>query len=123
MTLNGWVVGGVGKSKTIKVCSQWAERIVRREDSKTDLPRVLLLCPTGMAASVIDGITIHSAFDFYFGNEYKPLSDQKLAFFRNQFKELKLIIIDEMSMVSSDLLYKIHHRLTDIFNNNIILKS
>ena len=72
--------GGVGKSKTIKVCSQWADQILRRENSKLDLPRVLLLCPTGMAASVIDGMTIHSAFDFYFGNEYRPLSDQKLAF-------------------------------------------
>ena len=30
-----------------------------------------------------------------------------------------MIIIDEMSMVSSDDLYKIHHRLTDIFNNNL----
>ena len=58
--------GGVGKSNTTRVCAQWAETILKREYSKQDLPRVLLLCPTGMAASVIDGMTIHSAFDFYF---------------------------------------------------------
>ena len=79
----------------------------------------MLLYPKGMAASVIDGMTICSALDHQFGHGYKALSDEKMAFFRSQFEELKLIIIDEMSMVSSDDLYKIHHRMTDIFNNNL----
>ena len=30
-----------------------------------------------------------------------------------------MIIIDEMSMVSADVLYKIHKRLCDIFINNL----
>ena len=77
------------------------------------------MSPTGMAASLIDGMTICSALDLYFGNSYKGLSDQKMAFFRSQFEELKVIIIDEMSMVSSDDLYKIHHRMIDIFQNNL----
>ena len=76
------------------------------------------MCPTGMAASVIGGMTICSSLDLYFGNSYKGLSDQKMAIFRSEFEELKLIIIDEMSMVSADDLYKIHHRLTDVFDNN-----
>ena len=107
--------GGVGKSKVIKVCAQWTEQISRREYSTPGLPRVLLLCPTGMAASVIDSMTISSAFDFYFGNQCIPLSDQKLAFFKSQLQKFKIIIVDEMSMVSSDTLYKIHYRLTAIF--------
>ena len=45
------------------------------------------------------------------------MSDAKLAKFRTHLENLKLIIIDEMSMVSSDMLYKIHQRLSDIFRS------
>ena len=45
------------------------------------------------------------------------MSDAKLAKFRSHLENLKLVIIDEMSMVSSDMLYKIHHRLSDIFRS------
>ena len=41
-----------------------------------------------------------------------------MALFRRELEELKFIIVDEMSMVSSDYLYKMHHRLTDVFQNN-----
>merc|ERR1712016_46789 len=71
--------GGVGKSATLKVCSQWVEHILRRAGDDQHKPRVLLMCPTGMAASVIDGMTICSALDLYFGNSYKGLTDQKMA--------------------------------------------
>ena len=111
--------GGVGKSQTTRVCSQWIEHILRRAGDNHTKPRILLMCPTGMAASVIDGMTICSSLDLFFGHSYKGLSDQKMAYFRSEFEELKMLIIDEMSMVSADDLYKIHHRMTDIFNNNL----
>ena len=111
--------GGTGKSQIIKVCSQWVEHILRRAGDNQTKPRILLMCPTGMAAYVIDGMTICSALDLQFGHGYKALSDEKMASFRAEFEELKMIIIDEMSMVSADDLYKIHHRMTDIFNNNL----
>ena len=111
--------GGVGKSATTKVCAQWAEHILRRAGDNQTKPRILLLCPTGMAASVIDGATICSSLELFFGSKYKGLTDQSLAQFRSEFEELKLIIIDEMSMVGADDLYKIHRRLVDIFNNNL----
>ena len=65
-----------------------------------------------------DGTTIHATFDLFFGHDYKPLTDEKMALFRSELEELKFVILDEMSMVSSDYLYKIHHRLTDIFQND-----
>ena len=49
---NNYIVG-TGKSATTKVCSQWVEQILRRGEAKPGKPRVLLICPTGMAASVI----------------------------------------------------------------------
>ena len=94
--------GGVGKSATLKVCAQWAEHILKQAGDNPNKPRVMLLCPTGMAASVIDGMTICSLLDLQFGPGYRPLTDQKMAFFRSEFEELKMVIIDEMSMVSAD---------------------
>ena len=60
-------------------------------------------------------MTLHSAFDFNFiGRVHESLSDKKLAQFRNNLADLKLIIVDEMSMVDSDKLYKIHRRLCEV---------
>ena len=106
---------GVGKSHIIHVCSSWAEKLLRQSDSLPSRPRILLLGPTGVSANLIDGQTIHSAFDFKFGTEYTKLSDKKLDFFRDNLSELKLIIIDEISMVSADLIHNVHKRLCDIF--------
>ena len=57
---------------------------------------------------------MHSALDCRFGTGYNPLSPEKLAKFRKMFEFLRLIIVDEMSMVSSDSLYDVDHRLKDI---------
>ena len=60
-------------------------------------------------------MTLHAAFDFNFnGRIHEALSDKKLAKFRAELADLKLIIVDEMSMVDSDKLYKIHRRLCEV---------
>ena len=64
----------------------------------------------------LGGITIHGAFDFRFGNEITFSSDKKLAELRENLSELQLIIIDEMSLVSSDMLYKIDAKMKEIFH-------
>ena len=60
-------------------------------------------------------MTLHSAFGFKFGNEHQSLSDQKKKELRKNLSCLKLLIIDEMSLLGSDMLYKIHVRLCEIF--------
>ncbi len=65
-------------------------------------------------SSFSDGTTIHSAFSLKFGNSADSLSDKKLAEFREYLSELKLLIIDEMSLLNADQLYMIHLRLTQI---------
>ena len=45
--------GGVGKSFLILTISQWAERVLRKPGDNPDKSKVLLLGPTGRAASLI----------------------------------------------------------------------
>jgi hypothetical protein len=109
---------GVGKSAVIRILSKWAEKILRKAGGHPNKPRVLLTAPTGMATSLIGGITVHSAFDFKFGNQHVPLSDKKLDEYRCNLSELELIIVDEMSLLDSDMLYRIHRRLCEVFQSN-----
>ena len=78
-----------------------------------------LLCltcaPTGTAAFNINGMTIHSAFLIPITmRAYQNLETDTLNTSRNKLQHLKVVIIDEISMVSSTLLYYIHRRLQEI---------
>ena len=64
----------------------------------------------------LGGTTIFGAFDFKFGVEITSSGDKKLAELRENLSELRLIIIDEMSLVSSDMLYKIDAKLKEVFH-------
>ena len=66
----------------------------------------------------LGGQTISSVFGFKFGNAVDYLNDKKKAEIRNNFSQLKVLIIDEVSMVGADLLYRIHLRLSDAFQTN-----
>ena len=68
--------------------------------------------------SFIDGITLHTAFNFKFGNDHQSLGDKALASFRENFQNLKVLIIDEVSLLGSDMLYKIHLRLNEVLGGN-----
>ena len=112
---------GVGKSMIIKTASLHAERILRKTGHHPNYPRVLLCAPTGKAASLIKGVTLHSAFNFNFGTNYIDLTSKQLAEFRENLKHLKILIIDEMSLLGADMLYKIHLRLSqEIFQNDLL---
>lgn len=48
--------GGVGKSFLIKTVASWAERTLREPGEDPLKPKILLLAPTGSAASIIGKI-------------------------------------------------------------------
>ena len=64
-----------------------------------------------MAASNVDGLTLHSAFNFPFGNKYIDLNAKKRDSMREMMSDLTILIIDEISMVKAELLYHLHIRL------------
>ena len=108
---------GAGKSNVIRAISKHAEHLLRKAGDHPNKPRVALFAPTGMASHVIGGTTYHTGLGLNYGHNLIALSVQKLDKMRNDLDDLKLLIIDEMSMVSADTLYVIHERLCTIFRS------
>ena len=83
----------------------------------------LLLCaPSGVAAFNIGGSTCHRAFGLAVEHgsvpAYNRLSSQTLARYRQTYKNLKFVILDECSLVNYETLRMISLRLGEIFNND-----
>ena len=78
-------------------------------------PRVLLLAPTSVAATNINGNAVHSGLHIPCTGKLFPLNDANKAELRNKYSEVELVIIDAISMVSGKLFYQIHKRLNEIF--------
>ena len=108
--------GGVGKSHVIELLKNDTVRLFRHLPSVQPNNIVCLLCAsTGIAAFNISGMTIHSTFLIPINmGQYRKLGADSLNTLRNQLNNLKVVIIDEISMVGADTLYHIHRRLEEI---------
>ena len=95
--------GGTGKSHLVKVIYNAISKTLLYLCKDPEKPRVLLLRPTGISAVNIGGTTIHSGLAIKPGTKLLGLNDKSKAALRNRLSEVKLLIIDELSMVSSDL--------------------
>lgn len=71
---------------------------------------VVVCAPTGVAAINVQGVTIHSFFQFPFGiiekEDVKKISSKKTI-----FEKLEVLVIDEVSMVRADMLDAIDYSL------------
>ena len=77
-----------------------------------------MLAPTGVAAINIGGSVFHSSLDIpknVCREHIASLPSERLSTLRYKLLGLKLIIIDEISMVSNRMLKYIHERLKQIF--------
>ncbi|XP_037811885.1 uncharacterized protein LOC119603786 [Lucilia sericata] len=110
---------GVGKSRLIKTIYQSVtHRLNSIPGANPDLPKVLLTAPTGKAAFGIGGYTLHSLFSLpinQFSGDVRPLSSDMVNTLVAKFMHLKVIIIDEISMVGSRMLGYLDSRLKQIF--------
>jgi len=112
--------GGGGKSHLIKTIYHTAVSMFKYSATNPSLPTVLLMAPTGVAAVNVSGTTINTALAIpkHAGINLPPLPDQKKTLLRLSLSELKLLIIDEISMVSNNRLLHIHQRLQEIFGTS-----
>ena len=110
--------GGCGKSHLAKTVFQALSKILSYHAGDPEKAKVLMLAPTGVAAVNVAGATIHSALGIPVGNFCKTipkLNDKNKSKLRNALSSTKVILIDEISMVSNSLLLNIHQRLNEIF--------
>jgi len=61
----------------------------------------------------IDGTTVHTALKITI-SKLLPLSSEVLHLYGSLFRYVKVLIIDEISMISAELLFKIDLRLKQI---------
>ena len=111
--------GGAGKSHLIKTIYHTVIKTFRYDGMNPEN----LSVPTGVAAFNINGTTINTvlAIPKNTGDTLPAMSDQKRTQMRLSLSELKLLVIDEISMVSNTALHHIHQRLKEIFATWMIL--
>ena len=112
--LTGHGGAGCGKSTVINVLKQWLHYILQQPGDDPDSPYVIVAAPTGTAAANVRGQTLHSGFGFSFGNEHYSLSDKVRDKKRKLLENLKVVIIDEISMVKSDQQFQLDMRLKEV---------
>ena len=116
--------GGVGKTHTVHAIFQSAIRQLRTEGQNPDTPTVVLTASTGKAAVNIEGTTLHSAFNLPVrrsdrSNDYQKPAAQTLNTLRSRYCLLRVIVIDEISMVGGQTLSNLNLTLQDIFENDL----
>jgi len=109
---NVFLTGGAGVGK-----SYITNEVIR--DYRNRAKQVVSLGSTGVSAVNIGGFTVHSFFVFGISSNFEALNQsdkrakKRLSDLKKLLKATDLIIIDEISMVSSDLLDMIAYRLTN----------
>jgi hypothetical protein len=107
--------GGSGKTFLIKLAAKYIQNIFTKDS-------ILLCAPTGKAAHAISGMTLHRTFclpiEFDRVGRLHKLGGEKLHNFRRLYKNVKFIIIDEMSLTSYQTLRMVHMRICEIFDND-----
>jgi len=104
--------GGTGKSFLIKTIKAYVQSTTSKD--------VAVAAPTGIAAFNINGLTIHRLLMLPVEHgrtpQYRPMSDDALKIVHHKLRNVVLIILDEVSMISNVTLLFIHLRLPEIFN-------
>jgi ATP-dependent DNA helicase PIF1 len=95
---------GSGKTFTIHAISTFLHGQLKRA------------APTAKAAFLINGDTIHQmlAIKTNEGNKYIPLAGERLKNLQVAFENIKYVIVDEYSMLSQTMLYRIDQRMRQI---------
>jgi ATP-dependent exoDNAse (exonuclease V) alpha subunit len=94
--------GGTGKSFLLE---SWRQQVATI---------VLLAAPTGIAAHLIEGETLHSLLSLPTNYNFQELSMEKKRDREHKFKDVKLIIVDEYSMIGCKMISRIESRLRQI---------
>ena len=114
-------VGGTGKSFLIEAIRTFVKNTWPGLDNTT-----AVAAPTGLAACNVSGVTTYQLFQLPVEHDsktaqYWALPKDSLKFLRMQLNNVKVFIIDEVSMVSSLNLAYVHLRLEEIFGGEFVV--
>ena len=115
---------GVGKSFLINIITEYLRRMLRYPSQALDQQSVLVTASTGKAATNVNGTTLHSAFQLQIRISGRPFhyikaGNERLHILRNKYRFLKVLIIDEISMVGNETFHHLDLRLQDIMDNKL----
>ncbi|XP_044588740.1 uncharacterized protein LOC123267918 [Cotesia glomerata] len=107
------VPAGCGKTFVIKLLMEIYNRFT---DNDGYCNSYIACASTGKAAVAVDGTTVHTALKVSL-SKLLPLSTEVAHQYRTLFKYVKVLIVDEISMVGAELLAQIDSRLKQITGN------
>ena len=103
--------GDKGKSPLVKAIYNAISKTLLYHCKDPEKPSIFLIRPTGISAVNIGETTNHSGLGIKPETKLLGLNDKSKAALRNRLAEVKSLIIDELSTVSSDLWTNIDSRL------------
>ena len=113
---------GVRKSFLVTSITEFLKRILRYQSQNFDNPSVFVTASTGKAATNVNGISFHSSFKLHVKSGlkscgYQKASDETLRKVRNKYQYLKVLIIDEISMIGRETFEDLDLALKNIKQN------
>lgn len=107
---------GSGKTFTMKMLMETYNRFSQQHNNAFNA--YVASASTGMAASAINGATVHAVFRIGNSQKTSGLSVEALNAFRAAFANVRVVFVDECSMIGSGLLGQINSRLQHILHDH-----
>ena len=110
---------GTGKSFLMRLMINFMKRMARQSGTELHKPLHITVAPTGVAAWIIGGDTIESALAIQPNTRQAHLraSSSQNSNLQFLYEHLKVIFLDEVSMVGSNQFKKMDFRMQDIMMN------
>lgn len=116
---------GVGKSALRKVLFQTATNVSNTMIDQGDFhkPKAMVMAMTGCTARNVGGKTVHSVLGLGWGTSNEAsASSRTLQEQRVQWQYVDTVFIDEISLISTDILSRINFALNNIFGTHDVAK-
>ena len=107
---------GTGKSYLVRLLIEAIKVLSVKSGIELQKPSVLVMAPTANSAFIVGGKTIDSALCFSPTdvNRYTQCDPARMAMMKFVYEDVRMIFVDEISMVGSSKLAKINYRLQDL---------
>lgn len=123
-SLNLCITGGAGVGKSVVLrllCNSLSRFFNLNEKLAPNVETVKCVAFTGKAAFLINGETLHHCLAIPPNSNFKkylPLNADKLNTLRMNWQHVKVLLIDEISLVGASFLHFVNRRLQDIYGSH-----